>query len=284
MSATHHGDSQPEVMTDAERAVIEAAKVLRDHLTSLANVVTLFGEAIVAAYTPTIQAVAEALDALPSPEPAPTLPPEPGPYLDHRGEVVVIDADGEVQWAVSGSVLTLANAVERYGPFTRLEPRPDLAALLAAIRDHDTDYPARYGLILDALAAAHRAGYPAGIGYDHASGPDMDGYRPVVYIELPEGQISWHMPEHGVPFDGHTTEEKYARVEAYLKDRPVAPAADLVPATDLADAQALNAELAAALRAAQDWACGHWKHVLSPKIGAYPVDATLEDCENDEEA
>jgi hypothetical protein len=45
----------------------------------------------------------------------------------------------------------------------------------------------------------------------------------VVYVETPEGQLSWHispdeahliahLPERPQPWDGHTTSEKYARL------------------------------------------------------------------------
>ena len=51
---------------------------------------------------------------------------------------------------------------------------------------------------------------------------------PVLYVETPKGQLSWHIhPEdkdvfdglnvptvEGYPWDGHSTEEKYMRIEA----------------------------------------------------------------------
>lgn len=95
-----------------------------------------------------------------------------------------------------------------------------LAELLTAIEQHDTDYDTRYSLVLDALARAHHDGLVAGIGIDHISGPDMDGYRTVAYIELPTGQVSWHLPEHGRVWDGHTTAEKYLRTRAYAETEP----------------------------------------------------------------
>lgn len=90
-----------------------------------------------------------------------------------------------------------------------------LAELLEAIEIADTDYDRRYGLILEALAVAHSLGMPAGLGYDKNSGPDFDGFRAVVYIQLDTGQVSWHMPEF-FEWDGHTTEQKYERVAAYV--------------------------------------------------------------------
>lgn len=54
-----------------------------------------------------------------------------------------------------------------------------------------------------------------------------DDWRHVVFINLPTGQASWHihdselpMFEHlestGMKWDGHTTEEKYKRVDAVI--------------------------------------------------------------------
>lgn len=52
------------------------------------------------------------------------------------------------------------------------------------------------------------------------------GWTKAVYIDLPSGQASWHIPDHeipdlfghlqesGEPWDGHTTEEKYERLAA----------------------------------------------------------------------
>ena len=98
-----------------------------------------------------------------------------------------------------------------------------LAHLLEEIEKHDADYAVRNPLILEALGLAARLGLPCGIGFDPAEGPDW----PVVYIELPivvgdpasgirrVGQVSWHLPVHGVPYDGHTTAQKYDRCRAY---------------------------------------------------------------------
>ena len=89
--------------------------------------------------------------------------------------------------------------------------RLQLSMWLHEIMAHDTDYPVRYGLVLHAMAAAHSAGYRTGIAIDPA-----EPAWPVVYIELPTGQVSWHMPAHGDAYDGHTTSEKYFRVQRWI--------------------------------------------------------------------
>jgi hypothetical protein len=94
----------------------------------------------------------------------------------------------------------------------------DLSRALVQIEPNDTNYTVRYGLVLDALAAAHRAGYPAGIGWDGSDDPELDGFRALVYITLPTGQVSWHMPVYPHAFDGHTTPEKHARINTWLAD------------------------------------------------------------------
>lgn len=92
----------------------------------------------------------------------------------------------------------------------QLGPRCTLADVLALIEQHDTDYPERYPLVFEALHLAQASGYPVGIATDPGE-PDW----PVAYIELPTGQVSWHMPKHACEWDGHTTPEKYQRIRAY---------------------------------------------------------------------
>lgn len=89
----------------------------------------------------------------------------------------------------------------------------ELAETLLAIVEHDTDYPTRYRLVLQALLQARAAGMSAGIGYDPAG---LWALRIVVYIELPTGQVSWHLPEHAVSWDGHSTPQKFLRIADYI--------------------------------------------------------------------
>jgi hypothetical protein len=86
-----------------------------------------------------------------------------------------------------------------------------LKAALLSIEQNDTEYAARYPLVLEAMFWAVECGMAVGIRIDPAE-PEW----PVVYIELPTGQVSWHMPQHPVPYDGHTTEEKYRRIQEYV--------------------------------------------------------------------
>ena len=80
------------------------------------------------------------------------------------------------------------------------------------LRYDEKDYDKRNNAVYAAVAEARAAGYPAGFRIDPAE-PDW----PVAYIELPlAGQVSWHLPAHGVAYDGHTTPQKNARVRRYL--------------------------------------------------------------------
>ena len=81
---------------------------------------------------------------------------------------------------------------------------------LQAIEKHDTDYQVREGLVYQALFSAHSAGFSCGFRLD----PDEPEW-PVAYIDLPTGQVSWHMPQFAQPYDGHTTEEKYQRIREF---------------------------------------------------------------------
>lgn len=87
-----------------------------------------------------------------------------------------------------------------------------LKRMLAAIQAADREYDRRYGLVLDAVAEAHRTGLLAGFRCD----TDEQAW-PVAFIELPSGQVSWHLPQHPRPWDGHSAEEKYARIERFLR-------------------------------------------------------------------
>jgi hypothetical protein len=65
-------------------------------------------------------------------------------------------------------------------------------------------------------------GLKTGIG-QHVGDEWEDDWRNIVFVEIPAGQISWHihdselpwfafLPRYDAPWDGHTTEEKYCRV------------------------------------------------------------------------
>ena|SRR5690348_10523945 len=88
-----------------------------------------------------------------------------------------------------------------------------LVGLLQDIEAHDTAYEERYKLVLDAVATAAYLGLRAGFRID----PDEPEW-PCAYIELPTGQVSWHMPQHPVAWDGHSTEEKYQRIRRFVEE------------------------------------------------------------------
>lgn len=88
-----------------------------------------------------------------------------------------------------------------------------LANVLKLIHQRDNDYEVRYQLVLMALGQAASLGYPCGIRFDPSSTTEW----PVVFIELPTGQVSWHLKQHGVEWDGHSTVEKYKRIDAYAE-------------------------------------------------------------------
>lgn len=99
----------------------------------------------------------------------------------------------------------------------KMEHRTDifidvLRNALREIVEHDEDYEVRYGLVLRAMHYAHELGFNVGMRIDPGA-PEW----PVVYIELPTGQVSWHMPQHEVPWDQHSTEEKFQRIKDWLK-------------------------------------------------------------------
>jgi hypothetical protein len=87
--------------------------------------------------------------------------------------------------------------------------RDQLVELLGQIEENDQEYTTRYVLVLQAVAVAAEIGWDAGFRIDPAE-PEW----PVAYIELPAGQVSWHLPQHVKVWDGHDTAEKYRRCRA----------------------------------------------------------------------
>lgn len=91
-----------------------------------------------------------------------------------------------------------------------------LAGVLRDIERADTDYEHRERLVWDALFLARRANLAAGFRLD----PDEPCW-PVAFIELPTGQVSWHMPEHRHEWDGHDVPTKYERCRAFIAQQEV---------------------------------------------------------------
>ena len=87
----------------------------------------------------------------------------------------------------------------------------------------DVAYAERNMVVLGLAALAQSAGCLVGKAVD-ASEPEW----PVLLIDLPEGQVSWHLPVGDMPesmpdypgeWDGHDTPEKYARLLRAVRAR-----------------------------------------------------------------
>lgn len=91
------------------------------------------------------------------------------------------------------------------------EPFRRLALALRGLVENDYSYEWRYHATFAVLDEAVFLGLEAGIRLD----PEQPEW-PVVFIELPgAGQVSWHIPQHEKPWDGHTTEDKYTRIQTF---------------------------------------------------------------------
>ena len=75
------------------------------------------------------------------------------------------------------------------------------------------------------LIAHLAAAYPSVLVY--RADPDAPDW-PVIFIDLPTGQVSWHINPEDLDlfehvtvgtgtWDGHTTDEKYARLDAHTR-------------------------------------------------------------------
>lgn len=117
---------------------------------------------------------------------------------------------GSAQRYPKAGTTMLTVKYHRPQPTEEVPQKNELAEVLRLIERHDTDYVHRYGLVWRALSLAVTAGHAAGVRIDPAE-PEW----PVVYIELPTGQVSWHMPQFATEWDGHDTAEKYRRARAF---------------------------------------------------------------------
>ena len=94
-----------------------------------------------------------------------------------------------------------------------------LKRLLQLVLENDKQYDAREILIYQALAYAREAGLKAGFRTDSRNNPDGEGYYwPVACIDLPTGQVSWHMPGYDKEWDGHETPEKINHVFRFIQE------------------------------------------------------------------
>ena len=72
-------------------------------------------------------------------------------------------------------------------------------------------YENRAFFVYEAIALALQSGYKAGFRIDPKE-PEW----PVAFIELPTGQISYHLAQHNAAWDGHTTEQKRLRLLEFV--------------------------------------------------------------------
>ena len=86
-----------------------------------------------------------------------------------------------------------------------------LASLLTLIKENNVNYEYRTSLVYQALAQASLLGYECGIRVD-------DVKWPVVVIKLPSGEVAWHCQASGLEYDGHTDEEKFARIDQFAEN------------------------------------------------------------------
>jgi hypothetical protein len=88
----------------------------------------------------------------------------------------------------------------------------------------DNAYRERDKCVAGLAALAVRLGWKAWIGTHPADEPWDDDWRFIIFINLPTGQVSWHIHDSELPmfdfldertenaWDGHTTEQKYERL------------------------------------------------------------------------
>jgi hypothetical protein len=105
-----------------------------------------------------------------------------------------------------------------------------LAGLQALAAQKDGAYKERQMCVLAIARAAERLGCPVWLAQHDPADASWDAdWRTILFIELHTGQVSWHLHDSEVPmfeqfrythpwaaWDGHSTEEKYRRLQAWL--------------------------------------------------------------------
>lgn len=100
---------------------------------------------------------------------------------------------------------------------------------LRRLRERDDAYRERDQCVAQIAAMAVKLGYPAWISQHDAADESWDpAWRSIVFVELPTGQVSWHIhvselhlfsfiacSQPSREWDGHSTEEKYERLLEY---------------------------------------------------------------------
>lgn len=76
----------------------------------------------------------------------------------------------------------------------------------------DDRYRSRNAHIYAALSHATDLGYPCGLGPCHLTVARW----PVAYIDLPTGQVSWHLPPYPGRWDGHNNLTVVDRANAFI--------------------------------------------------------------------
>lgn len=87
-----------------------------------------------------------------------------------------------------------------------------LAKTLRRVVRLDDAYELRNKFVVYAVFLALDAGLNAGFRID-----TQEPEWPVAFIELPGvGQVSWHLPQFMAEWDGHTTPEKFERINRFV--------------------------------------------------------------------
>lgn len=126
---------------------------------------------------------------------------------DDRPEVTLRLAPSAIVSAVAVDQLLVRAEVELDSPTVSA-----LKLQLRVIEMNDQNYETRNKLVMTAVAMAMWLGYEAGFRIDPAE-PEW----PVAFIQLPTGQVSWHLPQFQTGWDGHSTDEKYQRVNEFIR-------------------------------------------------------------------
>jgi hypothetical protein len=83
-------------------------------------------------------------------------------------------------------------------------------------RTEAEDYAERNAAVYTCIGLALQLGYPAGVQFQTLAAHG-ERFPAVAYIDLPSGQVSWHLPAYAGTYDGHTNGDKAARIRVFVK-------------------------------------------------------------------
>lgn len=153
-----------------------------------------------------------------------------------RGKMKNVRIGDEPGWEDKFQIRTILKYLDKNNYHHALVTKNGISFSTATLTEYETvftqkdaAYAERNKCVALIARMAIALGLRAGLGrHEEEDKSWEDDWRNIVFIDLPSGQVSWHIHDSDLPmfeflpkyhgvWDGHTTEEKYQRVLEALK-------------------------------------------------------------------